>query len=337
MVIALKKAILHILDANSGITVYSDTELDVSEGNINAFITAHIERVLDDGSLRKGEFKENSGFKQRLLEYISDKNIVTFSQHIARRIYDGISNSLETESCDILVCECIANEKKVIAILKFDNKTGFTHQVIQDDNKIKNNLINHYAILPMPTHKIAECAFVCPNDFIVQYKGRKRVIDGEKIDLFADIVLEGIFDPSAREAISKVKKIAKNVTESNGGDSIETNAKMKEYIVKNIEENNFEFVQTTEIAQTVFEGRPVMKQEFMEKLQKEEVPQKVEVTHQVTKKLSQNVKIATDTGIEISFPAEFYKDEKNIEITNEDDGKISIKINNIGEIINKSR
>ena len=337
MIISVRKAVLHILDANSGITVYSNTELDTSEGMINAFITGHIDKVMEDGSLRKGEFKESSGFKQRLEEYIENKDIVTFSQSIAHRVYDGISNASETESCDIMVCDCIANDNPIIAVLKFDNKIGYTHQVQQDGDEVKNNLINHYAILPMPTQKVAECAFIYTNDFSVKYKGKKRVIDGEKMDLFADIVLEGIFDLSAREAISKVKRIAKNVTESNGGDSIEINAKMKQYIVENIEENDFEFVETQKIAETVFDGRPVMKQEFIEKLDKEEVPQKVEVTHQVTKRLSSNVKIVTDTGIEISFPAEFYKDNENIEIINNEDGKISIKINNVGEIINKSR
>lgn len=337
MIISVRKAVLHILDANSGITVYSNTELDTSEGMINAFITGHIDKVMEDGSLRKGEFKESSGFKQRLEEYIENKDIVSFSQFIAHRVYDGISNASETESCDIMVCDCIANDNPIIAVLKFDNKIGYTHQVHQDGDEIRNNLINHYAILPMPTQKVAECAFIYTNDFSVKYKGKKRVIDGEKMDLFADIVLEGIFDLSAREAISKVKRIAKNVTESNGGDSIEINAKMKQYIVENIEENDFEFVETQKIAETVFDGRPVMKQEFIEKLDKEEVPQKVEVTHQVTKRLSSNVKIVTDTGIEISFPAEFYKDNENIEIINNEDGKISIKINNVGEIINKSR
>lgn len=337
MIISVKKAVLHILDANSGITVYSNTELDVSEGMINAFITAHMDKVLEDGSLRKGEFKEISGFKQRLNEYLENKDIISFSQYVAHRVYDGISNASETESCDIMVCDCIANEQKIIAILKFDNKIGVTHQITQDGDEIKNSIINHYAILPMPTQKISECAFIYPDTMKVKYRGKKRVIDGEKMDMFADIVLEGIFDLSARESINKVKRIAKNVTESNGGDSIETNAKMKQYIVENIEDNDFEFVEPKKIAETVFEGRPVMKQEFIEKLEKEEVPQKVEVTHQVTKRLSSNVKIATDTGIEISFPAEFYKDDENIEIITGEDGKISIKINNVGEIINKSR
>ncbi len=335
MIFSIKKAILHILDANSGIVVYSDTELDVSDGMTNAFLTNHMERLLTEGSLRSGEFKENSGFLQRLNEYLKDNDFVPFSQFIARRLYDGISNASESESCDIIVCDCIANEKPVIAILKFNNKIGYTHQVTNEDGNIKNALINHYAILPMPTQRLTECAFIFLNDLEIKYSGKIRVIDGEKTDMFAQILLEGDFDLSAREAINKVKRIAKKVTEANGGDSIEVNAKMKKYIIDNIEENEFKYVETKKVAESIFDGKPVMKQEFVEKLEKEEVPEKVEVTNYVTKKISSNVKIVTDTGIEISFPAEYYRDNKHMEIFNNDDGTISIRINNVGEITNK--
>ena len=51
--------------------------------------------------------------------------------------------------------------------------------------------------------------------------------------------------------------------------------------------------------------------------------------------MSANVKLGTDIGVELSFPAEFYRDNEHIEIINNEDGTLSIKINRIGEIINK--
>ena len=52
MIISAKKAVLHILDANSGITVYSNTELDVSEGMINAFTgTLDVKELIEEAHL----------------------------------------------------------------------------------------------------------------------------------------------------------------------------------------------------------------------------------------------------------------------------------------------
>lgn len=335
MIASLKKAILHILDASSGMMVLSDEALDVSDASINAFITKHIEKIFGDASLRKGEFAENSGFKQQLIEYIKEQDLIAFSQFIAKRLYEGVSQSDSPDASDLIVCECSINEQEILAVLRCENKIGYTHQVMQEEGKIKNQIINHYAILPTTAQKISECAFVDMGDMTVRYKGKKRSIDGEKTDLIADILLECIYDISPRESVNAVRKIAKEVTEENGGDSIETLSKIKEYITENVEEGENKFLETEKVAEKVFDGKPGMREEFKEKLEKAQVPQKVEVNQYVTSRLAKDVKLVTDIGVEISFPAEYYSNRDYIEFINNDDGTISIQINNIGEVTNK--
>lgn len=334
MIIGIKKAVLHILDAMSGVTVYSDSELDTEDASINNFITKHMEKVYDGAGLRSGEFTSGSGLKYHINEYLSGEiDFVHLSHSIAERLYEGIAASEDPESCDILVCDCVANEAPLIAILKCDNKIGYTHQIQKEDGQIKNMLINHYAILPTTSQKISECAFINTADFTIRYCGRKRMIDGEKTDLIADILLEGIFDISPRESINAVNKIAKKVTEDNGCDCVETTAKLKKYFTDNALDE--EFLEPEKIAASVFDGYPVMHDEFMEKIEEANVPEKVEINPYITKKMSSNVKLGTDIGVELSFPAAYYRDNEHIEIINNEDGTISIKINNIGEIINK--
>ena len=206
---------------------------------------------------------------------------------------------------------------------------------MQDEGSVKNQIINHYAILPTTSQKISECAFINTDDFTIKYKSKKRKIDGETTDLIADVLLECIYDISSRESVNAVKKIAKQVTEENGGDTLETLSKMKEYVTESVEEGDTEYIETEKVAEKLFDGKPGMRDEFMEKIEKANVPQKVEVNSYVTKKLSSNVKIVTDIGIELVFPAEYYQNNDYIEFINNEDGTISIQINNIGELINK--
>ena len=334
MIVGIKKAVLHVLDGMSGTKFFSDAELDTEDAAINTFITKHIEKVFGGAGLRSGEFTQGSGFKYHVKQYLSgETDFVHLSAAAAERMYEGIAASEEPESCDVIVCECVANEVPLIAILKCDNKIGYTHQVTKEEGHIKNLLINHYAILPTTTQKISECAFINTNDLTIKYCGKRRTIDGEKTDLIADVLLECVFDISPRESINAVNKIAKKVTEDNGGDSVETTAKLKKFVTESSLEE--EFIEPEKIAAAVFDGRPVMRDEFMEKLGEADVPEKVEVNNYITKKMSSNVKLGTDIGVEVSFPAEYYRDNEHIEIINNEDGTISIKINNIGEIINK--
>lgn len=339
MIVGLKHAILHILDANSGVTVFSDNELDISDAMTDSFITKHIDKVYSDAGARKGEFTQSSGFMYHLNEYIAEpedkRDIHSLSMFIAERIYEGIAHAENTESCDILVCDCNINETPTIAVLKFDNKVGFTHKVSKEDGAVKNEIINHYAILPSTSTKITEYAFINQTDLSIKFKGSKRTIDGEKMDLMSDLLLDCVFDISSRESINAVSRIAKKVTEANEGDSIETSARMKKYVTENVEQHDFKFVEPKKIADTVFDGRPVMKEEFLQEVRKAEVPEKVEVTSYVTKKMSSNIKITTDIGVDLSFPAEYYSNSDYIEMINNEDGTISIKINNITEVKNK--
>ena len=78
-----------------------------------------------------------------------------------------------------------------------------------------------------------------------------------------------------------------------------------------------------------------MRDEFVEKMEKAGVPEKVEVNNYLTKKMTANVKLSTDTGIELSFPPEYYRNPEFMEVITNEDGTLSIKINNITELINR--
>lgn len=334
MIVGLRKAILHILDVTSGINVYSDELLDVENAEINNFIARHIEKIYESASLRSAVFKETSGFKAKIRQYRDgDITFEALSQNAAERLCEAMSQEEEPHSCDLIVCEFVTNEKNMIGILKCDNKTGMTHTVIQDDGHILNNIISHYAILPPVSQKIAECAFIDISSEEIGYAGKNHKIDGETVDIMAELLLECEYEISPRESANTVTRIAKKVALENGADTIEAAAKMKEYVTKNIEENNYEFVDTDEVAETVFDGLPSMREEFKEKLEKAGVPKKVEANKYITKKMTSNVKLKTDTGIELSFPPEYYRNPDYIEIITNDDGTLSVKLNNIKELL----
>ncbi len=336
MIVGLKKAILHIIDASSGINVFSDELLDVDSAEINTFITKHIEKIYDSASLRPAVFKETSGFKAKIEQYKSGSaDFIELSQNAARRLYDAFAASEEPKPSDLIVIEFVVNDESIIGILKCDNKTGMTHKVSQDDGRIFNNIINHYAILPPVSQKIAESAFISLRDGTVKYAAKTHKIDGTATDIFAELLLECEFEISPRESANTVTRIAKKVALENGADTMETQARIKEYVTESIEENEFMYVDTERVANKVFDGLPSMRDEFTQKLERAGVPKMVEASKYLTKKLTSDIKLVTDTGVNLSFPPEYYKNPDYIEIITNEDGTISIKINNITEIINR--
>ncbi len=336
MIVGLKKAILHILDTSSGMGVFSDELLDIADAQINTFITTHIEKLYESAALRSAEFKETSGFRAKTEQYNNGElSFADLSKNAAERLYDAIVSSEEPKACDMIAVEFVSNDSHIFGILKCDNKTGFTHSVVQSEGRVKNNIINHYAILPSLTNKLAECAFVDLDTKEIKYIGKNSRIDGESVDIIAELLLECEYEISPRESANTVTRIAKKVAVENGADSIETRAKIKEYVTTSIEENDYEYLDTHKVAEKVFEGLPSVRDEFVEKMEKAGVPEKVEVNKYITKKMTANIKLSTNTGVELSFPPEHYKNPEFMELITNEDGTLSIKINNITELINR--
>ncbi len=271
MIINIKKAILHILDANSGVSVYSQEELDMENKTVLSYISDHIDKVCDDPGLRHGDFKENSGFKYQLTQYISgETDFKTFSASVAEKLYSLIGESDMITSSDLIVCECVMNDKQTIAIMKCDNKVGFIHQVVHEGSIIKNEIINHYAIMPTTGQKFSEYAFIDMDSLSIKYKPKKINVEGEKIDMLADGLLECDFDYSTKESFNTITRLAKKITEEYAGNEIDTEAKIKQYVKETaIATDN---IAVEEVAESVFDNSPSAREEFVQKVREAEIP-----------------------------------------------------------------
>ena len=67
----------------------------------------------------------------------------------ARELYQLVAHCDEPESADLLVIDFQDDDDvRNIAVLMLDNKTAYTHQILDDEGTVYNKLIKHYAILP---------------------------------------------------------------------------------------------------------------------------------------------------------------------------------------------
>lgn len=70
------------------------------------------------------------------------------------------------------------------------SRVGYTHTVVQQGGKTKNDIIKHYAILPSPSQKIESCAFVDIRTGQIAYTDKPRSMDGQEVSLLPDRLLE---------------------------------------------------------------------------------------------------------------------------------------------------
>ena len=110
-------------------------------------------------------------------------------------------------------------------------------------------------------------------------------------------------------------------------------SKAKNYLLENAETSTS--FSPTELGQEVFAGSQAMQQEFESQIIEAQLPRDVKVEKTLAVKTAKNNKIKTDTGIEITFTAEYFENHDFIEFINNPDGTISIEVKNVGRILNK--
>lgn len=332
--IIINNAILHILDFNSGLSVYSQEVLDVTDGAAAEFIERQLDKVFSDDRVRQGSFSPESNAKADIESYMDGKlGFVELSTEFAKNIYDTVAISDKPTSMDVIVCDFTADEKRRLAILLNPYKTYYTHQILPADIGFKNELIQHCAILPALSQKLDEFAVIDLTTYEVNSVDKKRNIDGHNAYILKDYILKCTSGISQKETIKLMTKIADKIAEDNGQSGAAAISKVKTFIAENAEAS--QELKPAEMIQEVFAESEYMQSKFEEKIKEAVIPEQVKVDKAVAFKATKNHKIKTDTGIEIIYPSDYLNNSDYINIINHSDGTISIEINKIGKITSR--
>ncbi|SFI44143.1 hypothetical protein SAMN04487861_1409 [Selenomonas ruminantium] len=331
--IIIDKAILHILDFNSGMTVYSDEELTVKD-SIETFLYKHIEKSWGSQDAKPGTFYDDSAFQQKLNDYLSgEMSFVPFSKEITHTLEEAFTHAEEMASADVIVADVRIDDQRQIVVFKSNSHIGYTHQVNQTENGIKNEIINHYSIMPSLTQKMEEFAFVNTETKAVSVCAKKYTIDGNSIQVFPEILLECSLTPSPKEAIKNLSKTAAKVAEAYGQDKVATEAAVKSYVAENMQASDA--LDLVEAGKEIFKENPSMQADFDTAIKEAGFTEPVKMDQEATLKKMCKHKLKTDTGIELTIPTDYFDNTEFVEFNNNDDGTLSITLKHISNIINR--
>ena len=329
-------AILHILDFESAVNVMSQRELDLDTRAVRSFVTSHLRRARTSGDNKRGAFAEDSAFAGELKSFFfGERDFIDLSQQIAEFVSGELAKAEKVESTDVFVADFEDDDDvRWFAVMLMNSRMAFMHEVAREGGEVRNDIARHYAILPRPSQKVASFALVRASTMDVYFQDKKRKIAGEDTFLIPDGLLQCETGVSGKEAIDAVTRVVEQVAEEHGANSAVALAKAKAAVAEAVEED--EELPPWDIVDEAFEDEPVMRDAIKASLQEEHLPERVPVERaQVERAAVRNHKIRTDTGIEISFPAEMVDNPDYIEFVNEPNGLISISLRNIGSFENR--
>lgn len=333
----INHAILHVLDFESAVNVFSQCELDLEDNRAcRQFVTTHLRRARQSGDNKRATFAEDSAFAGELKNYFfGEREFIDLSQQVAEFISNELARADKAQSTDVLVADFDDDDDvRWFAVMLLTSKQAFMHEVgTQDGNRVAN-ITRHYAILPNPSQKVQSYCVVRASTMDIGYVDKARKIAGEDRMLIPEGLLQCETGVSGKEAIDTVTRVVEEVAEEHGANTAVALAKVKAAVAEKVEDD--EELPPWDIVDEVFEDEPVIKDSVRAALTEEKMPERVPVERkQVERAAVRNHKIRTDTGIEISFPAEMGSNSDYIEFVNEPNGLISIELKKISSIENR--
>ena len=330
----INKAILHILDFGSNISVYSQRELEIDNSELKKLLFRYLRKVMNDSNQIAGEFYNNSDFARMIEEYnMGNSSFTDFSTDTAKRIYDEIFASDNMKSSDLLFVDFSNEGYEYIGILLLENKKAYSCRVVNDESGLRNDIVENTAILPAASQKINTYAVIDRNNMNIIYNDIIRTADSETVFIMPQKILGCKPGISAKGALETVTRIISEVAEENEEDAVAAVTMAKKLIV-----DNSDFSETFspfEAADEIFEKTPALKVAYESKLKEARIPETINVEKKKVISSSRNQKIRTNTGIEITFPVDYYGDSNFIEFIDNPDGTMSIQLKNIEKITNK--
>ena len=330
--IKLESCIAHILDTNLEIPVLSENEHPMGS-EIAQFVESHIQKVLNDDSVKKAEFKNGDNKIEALCREISNdkKEFVRCSADIAVIYHQLMYKYPSIPSGDLVCCLASIQGKEHVCLLKLNYKTVYTHSVNADENGTLNLIVKQNYILPGDSQKVDEAVIVCLDDMSISILEKKYEINGEDKYYISAMLLDTDCELSNKEKAKIFKKASENFSKKHFVDEIQTSQKLSRAITEGIESS--EAIDVVKVADSVFKQDNELKQSFIEHIEKTGLKdKKIEIDMDAAQKVFKKHRIKTDEGIEISIPYEYYMDRDKLEVIKNPDGTVSILIKNVNRV-----
>lgn len=351
----INQAIVHVLDFVSCVNVYAQVPLDLGNKTAKRYITSQARRVLGNLDSKRGSFAPESLFAEELRGYFrGERDFVELSRRIAEYLAGELGRMEKTPSTDVLVIdfegdgdagvrEMSAEEAEAaykaqgpryFAIILLEARQAYMHEVGANDfGDVATTIARHHAILPNPSQKVASFALIAADGLEVWFVDKERDIAGEKRWIIPDGLLQCSMEASSKEVLEAVTTVVEEVAEEYGANTAVALSRAKAYVVGHSEES--EEVDARDLGREVFADAPQVAERFERAVDSGALPERVVVEKAVAKRAGRTHKIRTDTGIELTFPAEYGDNADFIEFFSTPDGRMEIALKNIGAIENR--
>ena len=326
MSITFKYTIIHVLDLGLDMPIFS-TNLFYLDDEVESFLTKHLTKVIQNQSSSLGVFKDNALLPHILNSPLDVTSFIDLSKDLGEVFFKYMKEYQTLSSGDLILTYFNQDSHDYLGILKLNYKEEYTHLVDNNSGGITTKIIKHKSIFTNSSKSVEEAVIIKIEDLST------LVLDTTK-SKYLTLLFDLDINPSIKETIATIQKVANKVIEEHYDNPVNAIVELKNNIADSIA--NTQTIPIHNIMEQTFgSDEQVFESCITEMAQHGLNDLNIEVTDPKISNKFTSQKIQTDTGIEVKFPSNIFKNPEFIEIINNPDGTLAIIIKNISYITNK--
>ncbi len=332
--VVVKSSYLYILDNISGLFVPTKQPMDQEVEGAFTYLEKLIEKCLKNPAARPAMFNEGSAAKEMFTKYRNfNVTLAEVGAEMAHQLYDLKDQYELFTRSDFFLCEIEMMSVEYVVGLEVTCRDAFVHEVKQLDEGVQNNLVLHEAVLPAATQRSGRFFMLNRDNLKLTILEDKFKFNGDEQSLFAEDFLATTTDISIKEAVYFAREAADKVIEKHDLDEFEVIPSFTQEIAQLIQTGadlDFEAV-----GEKMFGKEVEIFTDYVGEIQSMGIEKPIVNETGAKVRTPKMQKIKTDTGIEVAFPFDYYNNRDYLEIINTPNGRLSIEIKNVGEIMNR--
>ena len=331
--LVINQAILHVYDFLSGTVAPSENVLNLEDKWIQGYLNSIVRRCHYDTRIQEGSFHSDSTFLKLYEDFEAEGcSFVEYSQKTGEYVSEYLK-STDGQSYDILFVDYRMDESPYLGMYLLENQKAYTHFCGADSTGNINNTIQyHSCVLPSGSRKIASYALLKTISHEVSFCDDTKWTLGD-VQVMKDLILAWDSKRSHKEVMLDVQEVVSEVAVKCDENPTILLSRYKNYVQNALQETDA--VSVEDLAVHVFNDSKKLQDTFISTSMEHDLPQQLPVSSHTVRSTMKNQKIRTDTGIELTFPTEYFENPDLIEFINHPDGTISIEIKKIGKITNR--
>jgi len=322
MEIFINNAILHIVENNRELAVFSENELDIDSDMVTEFLTKHIKKLNNNPSVKEATFNKESQIYKSINQFKTKEiNFKEFAKNICKPLADIMINYKEIPPAAIIVAQIDIKNNQFLAILKLNHRSYYTHSTEGGQNHIVKSLQG----LPFDSGKVEEAVLIPLENMLLKLIEKPYILDGKETNYFSEVFLQASAEMSKKEVIAIINEAIENIA-AQSTDML-LGAKIQLALIEDALENEGA-VRLESVANIALSQDENLKEHFINFVRENGLTKDLFLGEKYCMRQFGNYKLKGAGGIELKFPVGVV-DDTNVIAANLDDGRLTVGLYNV--------